>query len=344
MHDIKTFPLPSPASILAKWPASQNIINNIAATKQEIINILQSKDHRLLVIVGPCSIHDSDAAYEYAKKLRDIAKQYSSSMLIIMRTYFSKPRSGPGWKGMLYDPALNGSDHMTFGLEQARKLLLKINKLGVPCATEFLNMTTPHYLEDLISWSAIGARNATSQYHRELASFLPMPVGFKNALSGDPIYAIKAIKAIAQPHTTFNVSADNQMMIMTSSGNSLGHLILRGTDERPNYTPADIAHYTNLLKKMNIEHKLIIDCSHGNSRKDHTQQLNVLANVLEQYQYGTEAIGGIMLESNLIAGNQNINNHPLTYGQSITDSCIDWEDTCLALKQIHQSVLRRQSV
>ncbi len=302
-------------------------------TRQEIRDILQGQDpKRLLVIVGPCSIHDIKAAAEYAERLHGLKDKLSDDLVIVMRTYLEKPRTTVGWTGFVYDPGLDGSSDASTGLAVSRQLLANINNSGIPCAVEFLDPITPQYQADLVSWAAIGARTTESQIHRQLASGVSMPVGFKNSTDGDIKVAIDAMVAASNQHTFFGINEAGQAAVVRSKGNPDTHLVLRGGSKNPNYDEESINHAVRLLKERTLltesNRPIMVDCSHGNSSKDHKRQSLVAMNVLEQIQSGQRRVMGFMIESNLHEGRQDwINGAPLEYGVSITDACIGWEQT-----------------
>ena len=292
-------------------------------TRHQIADLVHGRDKRLLVIIGPCSIHDPKAAFEYAQRLLPLRKKYEKELLIVMRVYFEKPRTTVGWKGLINDPHLNGTFDINFGLRQARRLLLDLNNLGVPASTEFLDMITPQYYADLISWGAIGARTTESQVHRELASGLSCPVGFKNGTDGNLKIAIDAISAASHPHHFLSVTKAGHSAIVHTAGNPDCHVILRGGKE-PNYSAEHVKAAADQLAKAGVTTKLMVDFSHANSRKDYTRQMEVARDVAAQLQNGEQNIMGIMVESHLVEGRQD---KPETYGQSITDACIGWNTT-----------------
>lgn len=321
--------LESPQTIKNQLPISNKQTDFIHHSRLQIQDILEGKDQRLLLIVGPCSIHDIQSAEEYALKLRNLALEVSGSFLLVMRTYFEKPRSVLGWKGMLYDPHLNDSHDLSHGIKQARQLLLNLAELGVPAATEFLDPITSKFIEDLISWGCIGARTAESQIHRQLASGLDMPVAFKNSTSGNIDVAIKGVLAALAPHTYFGINEEGQIAILRTKGNSQTHIVLRGGEERTNYDADSIAIAMKQLEKALLPQRLIIDCAHGNSSRQHSEQKTVFKDVLQQYVQGNKAIRGLAFESHLNGGNQNISSDrtKLQYAVSLTDPCLDWDST-----------------
>ncbi|MCG7656198.1 3-deoxy-7-phosphoheptulonate synthase AroG [Wielerella bovis] len=312
-----------PIAHLYELPISDAAAELVVKTRQEISDLVHGKDNRLLVIIGPCSIHDTKAAMEYAQRLLPLRKKYEKELLIVMRVYFEKPRTTVGWKGLINDPHLDGSFDINFGLRQARKLLLDLNNLGMPASTEFLDMITPQYYADLISWGAIGARTTESQVHRELASGLSCPVGFKNGTDGNLKIAIDAIGAASHPHHFLSVTKAGHSAIVHTSGNSDCHVILRGGKE-PNYSAEHVQAASEQLSKAGVTPKLMVDFSHANSRKDFRRQMEVAQDVAQQIQNGEQNIMGVMVESHLVEGRQD---KPECYGQSITDACIGWETT-----------------
>lgn len=336
-------PLASPALIQEEIPISADVQDLVTATRQEIIDILQGQGDRLLVVVGPCSIHDPAAAIEYAQKLLTVRQKHNKDLLIVMRVYFEKPRTTVGWKGLINDPNLDGSFHINQGLRVARKLLVDINSLGIPTGSEFLDTTVPQYISDLTSWAAIGARTTESQIHREMASGLSMPVGFKNGTTGNTQIAVDACYAASQPHHFLGVSRQGLASILTTEGNPACHVILRGANTGPNYQRDHVEQTISEIHQRQLPEKLMIDCSHGNSQKDYRKQAAVLDDIRQQLQAGHRDIFGIMLESNLVAGNQPLQyDTPLTRGQSITDACIDWQQTETLLDQLAETIQSRR--
>jgi 3-deoxy-7-phosphoheptulonate synthase len=329
-------PLPEPHELLATLPANDTTTVFVNQSRQAIHRILHGADHRLIVIVGPCSIHDPEAAIEYARRLKTMRERFGHELEIVMRTYFEKPRTTVGWKGLINDPDQNGSGDIGKGLHTARSLLLEINKLGVPAATEFLDLVSPHYLADLVSWGAIGARTTESQVHRELASSLPCAIGFKNGTDGNVKIAIDAVRAASQPHHFLSMNG-----IVSSSGNPDAHIILRGGKE-PNFDAVSVDAACGELARNHCPARLIIDASHANSRKNHENQIPVCADISQQLAAGDERIIGVMIESNLVAGRQD---EAICFGQSITDACIGWSETELLLESLaHAVCLRKQMV
>ena len=312
-----------PIAHLYELPISDTAADLVHQTRQEIADLVHGRDKRLLLIIGPCSIHDPEAALEYARKLLPLRKKYEKELLIVMRVYFEKPRTTVGWKGLINDPHLDGTFDINFGLRQARRLLLSLNDMGMPASTEFLDMITPQYYADLIAWGAIGARTTESQVHRELASGLSCPVGFKNGTDGNLKIAIDAIGAASHPHHFLSVTKAGHSAIVHTVGNADCHVILRGGKE-PNYDSDHVKAAAEQLTKAGVTPKLMVDCSHANSRKDYTRQMEVAQDVAQQLRAGENNIMGLMVESHLVAGRQD---KPEVYGQSITDACIGWDAT-----------------
>ncbi|ART83413.1 3-deoxy-7-phosphoheptulonate synthase [Oceanisphaera profunda] len=327
----------TPAELKAKLPVSEKALNFIGGARQTLSNIIQRKDHRLLVVCGPCSIHDIDAAKEYATRLKKLHDEYSDSLYIVMRVYFEKPRTTVGWKGFINDPHLDGSFDIEHGLHQARELLCWLAELELPLATEALDPISPQYLAELFSWSAIGARTTESQTHREMASGLSMPVGFKNGTDGNLGTAINALKAAAESHAFMGINQQGQVALLVTQGNPDGHVILRG-GKQPNYDSVNINLAEKAMTSAGLIPNLVVDCSHGNSNKDYSLQPLVTENVVGQIEEGNKSILGIMLESHLFEGNQS-SEQPrgdMDYGVSITDACIDWDTTADLLARCHQ--------
>ncbi len=322
-------PLPAPALMLHEIPRTETQEEFVAEARQQIREVILHNAPRLLVIVGPCSIHDTQAGLEYATRLRGLIERVHEKVLIVMRCYFEKPRTTLGWKGLIMDPHLDGSDDIPNGLRIARRFLGDVVEMGVPTATELLDPITPQYIADLICWSAIGARTTESQTHRQMASGLSMPLGFKNGTPGTIGPAVNAIKAARHPQTFFGISGDGVASAVSTTGNPNCHLVLRGGDRGPNYSAEHVAEAERRLEEAGLEKVILIDCSHGNSGKDPDRQPDVLRNVVAQRVSGTRSIIGAMLESNLLAGNQPFPRprDNLVYGQSITDACIDWQTT-----------------
>ena len=337
LHDLRVsriIRLSSPKALKDKLPVDEKIAETVIRGRREVENILTGKDSRMLVIVGPCSIHDTDAAFEYAKKLSALRTELQDDLCIIMRVYFEKPRTTVGWKGFINDPHLDDTYDIVHGLYYARKLLLDINAIGLPAATEFLDPITPQYVADAVSWAAIGARTIESQTHRQMASGLSMPVGFKNSTDGRLNVAIDAIRSAMHPHSFLGIDQDGQSSVITTKGNPFGHLVLRGGD-KPNYDAESITLAESWIAKGGLEQSILVDCSHANSGKKHEQQLKVWENILRQKTDGNTSIAGVMIESNICGGNQPFPEDPdkLRYGVSITDECISWEETERMLRE-----------
>jgi len=331
---VKTEPLVPPSVLKAELPASDDIYQVVVQARATVRAMIGGTDRRLLAVVGPCSIHDPAAAMEYARRLQALAERLQDKLYIIMRVYFEKPRTTIGWKGLINDPHLDGTYDIQLGLRLARRLLLDINALGLPAGTELLDPITPQYLADLISWTAIGARTTESQTHREMASGLSMPVGFKNSTEGNFAVAANALESARHPHTFLGINQDGQTSAIHTQGNPDGHVILRG-GRGPNHDAESIRACAMLLAKSGLPARLMIDCSHGQTNKDYTRQPEILANVIGQITAGNTAVMGVMLESNLQPGNQTLTNgrDGLAYGVSITDPCIDWATTERALNE-----------
>lgn len=315
--------LVSPAQLAEQIPLTQDTADFIIQSRKEVEAIISGEDQRLLVIIGPCSIHDTDAAIDYAQRLKKLKDKYANELLIVMRVYFEKPRTTVGWKGLISDPDLDKSFHVAKGLNLARQLLVDINEMGLAAGTEFLDMVTGQYISDLISWGAIGARTTESQVHRELASALSCPVGFKNGTDGNVKIALDAIKASSVSHVLYSPDKNGQMCIYRTHGNPYTHVILRG-GKVPNYHKSDILETRQQLAKADLKQSIMVDCSHGNSYKDHNKQIDVARSLANQIQQGEESIFGVMIESFIEAGNQAVKTDvPLVYGKSITDACIN---------------------
>jgi 3-deoxy-7-phosphoheptulonate synthase len=328
-----------PVFLEEELPTTEKASATVFQSREQIARILRGEDHRLLVVVGPCSIHDPKAAREYAGLLKAAIDTHAKELHIVMRVYFEKPRTTVGWKGLINDPYLDQSYKINDGLRQARHLLLDLAEMGVPAGTEFLDMITPQYVVGLVSWGAIGARTTESQVHRQLVSGLSCPVGFKNATSGDAQIAVEAVLSAAQPHTFLGHTKHGQSAIFATSGNPDCHVILRGGRNAVNYTPEAVADTCTRLEKAGLRPTVMIDCSHANSNKDHTRQPAVCRNVANQIAKGERRIIGLMLESNLVAGAQKlVPDTPLTHGQSITDACMGWDETAALLAELAGAV------
>ena len=337
-------PLPPPEHLIRFFPIQGTPIEKlIADTRRSIKEILHGRSDRLLVIIGPCSIHDPAAAVEYAGRLANVRRLLADDLEIVMRVYFEKPRTTVGWKGLINDPYLNGSFRINEGLRVARDLLVRINQAGVPAGSEFLDVISPQYIGDLISWGAIGARTTESQVHRELASGLSAPVGFKNGTDGNVRIAVDAILAAQQRHHFLSVHKNGQVAIVETRGNPDCHIILRGGRE-PNYDAASVAEACNALAQAGVNERLMVDCSHANSRKDYRRQIEVGADIAAQLATGERRIAGVMIESHLKEGRQElVPDQPIAYGQSITDACIGWEASVPLLETLADGVRRRRA-
>lgn len=333
----------APEKLHEKYPISEAASETVHRTREAIKQILAGNDDRLLVVIGPCSIHDPQAARDYAKQLKEQIDKYADDLLIVMRVYFEKPRTTVGWKGLINDPNLDESFEINKGLELARSLLLDINSSGVPSATEFLDLISPQYVADLISWGAIGARTTESQGHRELASGISCPIGFKNGTDGGFKIAVDAIRAANNPHIFLSLTKQGHSAIFSTSGNPDCHVILRGGNDGPNYDAPHVAEAVKALEEAHVQSKLMVDCSHANSNKQHKNQLVVAESIKEQLTAGESHIMGAMIESHLLEGRQDVvEGQPLTYGQSITDACIGWDDSLAALDMLAEGVRNRR--
>ena len=330
----------SPAELKAELPASDRAIDVVAAGRQVVRDILDRKDHRLIVVIGPCSIHDPIAAMDYARRLKTLAEEVSDCLYVVMRVYFEKPRTTVGWKGLINDPYLNDSFKIQDGLHVGRKLLLDISELGLPAATEALDPISPQYLHDLISWSAIGARTTESQTHREMASGLSSAVGFKNGTDGSLTVAINALQSVSSPHRFLGINKEGRVSVVHTRGNAYGHVVLRGGNGKPNYDSVSVALCEKELLAAGVPNNIMVDCSHANSNKSHELQPLVMDNVANQILEGNKSIIGIMVESNIGAGSQKIpaDLSKLTYGVSVTDACIDWPTTEVALRSMRAKI------
>jgi 3-deoxy-7-phosphoheptulonate synthase len=329
LHVIDFVPLIPPIHLKNQFAMSEKVNQTVFEGRQTIKRMLRNKDKRLLVIVGPCSIHDEASAIEYAEKLAQLQRELNDRLVIVMRVYLEKPRTTVGWKGLIYDPFLDGSGDMHHGLRQARQIMLKICEMGLPTATEFLDPIVPQYIDDLVSWAAIGARTTESQTHREMSSGLSMPFGFKNTTSGDMQIAIDAMRSARASHNFIGVTPEGQTAIVKTSGNVWGHVIMRGGSNGTNYDRDSVKQATDILKKHKLPEYVMIDCSHANSNKDFSKQEAVLNDVIKQRADGNDLIFGVMLESHLNEGNQSLSSDlsNLKHGVSITDGCMNWETT-----------------
>jgi 3-deoxy-7-phosphoheptulonate synthase len=329
LHVREFVKLSTPRALKAAFPLSESGSATVAQARERIVRILHLQDPRLLVVVGPCSIHDEQAAMEYAGRLSALRKEFADRMEIVMRVYFEKPRTTIGWKGLINDPHLDGSHDIESGLKTARRLLLAVNELGLPAATEFLDPIVPQYIADLVSWAAIGARTTESQTHREMASGISAPIGFKNATDGSLQIAIDALGAARSPHSFLGIDADGVTSIVRTTGNPDGHIVLRGGRARTNYDAESIREAEAILRKTGLPPVIMVDCSHANSAKQHARQEDVWRSVIEQRVAGTRSLVGLMVESHLHEGSQPFPRpiQELQYGVSITDACLNWETT-----------------
>src|SRR5512138_1338552 len=336
--------LSPPSHLIREFPPTEKAADTVYQARQAIHRILHGMDDRLLVVIGPCSIHDPKAAREYARRLADQRARHGADLEIVMRVYFEKPRTTIGWKGLINDPELNGSYQINQGLRLARELLLDVAELGLPAGCEYLDMITPQYVADLVSWGAIGARTTESQVHRELASGLSCPVGFKNGTDGNVRIAIDAIKAAQQPHHFLSVTKGGHSAIVSTNGNEDCHVILRG-GKAPNYDAASVDAACQAIAKAGLAQRLMVDLSHANAAKKAENQLPVGKDVAGQVAHGDARIVGVMVESHLVAGRQDlVAGRPLTYGQSITDACLGWEDSVAILDVLAEAVRERRVV
>ncbi len=329
--------LPTPAEVKKKHPLSEAAKQTVLAGRKAVHDVLDRKDPRLLVVIGPCSIHELSAAREYIARLKELSDEVSDTFVILMRIYFAKPRTTVGWKGFINDPNLDDSFRIDEGLAKAREFLIEVGEMGMPVGTEALDPITPQFLDDVIAWNAIGARTAESQTHREMASGLSTPVGFKNGTDGNIQVAINALQTMRNPHHFLGINQEGQLVVLRTRGNKYGHIVLRG-GIRPNYDSVSISQCEKELSAAGLPVNIMVDCSHGNSLKDHTLQPLVFDNCANQILEGNRSIVGLMLESNLKGGNQKINGDfsKLEHGVSITDACIDWETTERILRQEHE--------
>jgi len=340
----KIEPLTPPAQLLAMLPCDDEASDTVSASRAALHEILHGRDDRLAVVIGPCSIHDPVAAIEYAQRLKPLRDAYADELEIVMRVYFEKPRTTVGWKGLINDPDLDGSFNINKGLRVARGLLRDINKLGLPAGVEFLDVISPQYIADLVAWGAIGARTTESQVHRELASGLSCPVGFKNGTDGNIKIAADAIGAASNPHHFLSVTKEGGTAIVATAGNPDCHVILRG-GKTPNYDATHVEATSQTLARSQLAARIMIDASHANSSKNPENQPKVIADINAQLANGEERIVGVMVESHLVAGRQDlVDGQPLTYGQSITDGCIGWDSSLAVLESLAQAVRARRAV
>lgn len=331
--------MPSPAEIHRRLPITSKAVETVFQGRETIKRILDRRDPRIFIVAGPCSIHDAVAGYDYAQRLRALAGEVAETLFLVMRVYFEKPRTSVGWKGFINDPRMDDSFHIEEGMEKARAFLLRVAELGLPAATEALDPIAPQYLGDLISWTAIGARTSESQTHREMASGLSTPVGFKNSTDGNTETAINGIKSAARPHSFLGINEEGVSSIVRTRGNPYGHLVLRGGD-RPNYDTVSISMAERALAKAGFASTIVVDCSHANSYKDHNLQPLVLSDCVHQIRMGNRSIVGVMIESNIAGGNQAIpaDLSKLIYGCSVTDPCLDWEATETAIRRASEEL------
>lgn len=330
----------TPEALKKEMPLSDKAAETVASSRQAIYDIMDGKDHRLFVVVGPCSIHDVEAARDYAQRLKKLADEVSDTILIVMRVYFEKPRTTVGWKGLINDPHLNDTFDIEQGLHIGRRLLLDINELGLPAATEALDPISPQYLQDTIAWSAIGARTTESQTHREMSSGLSMAIGFKNGTDGSLDVAVNAMKSVSHPHSFLGIDQQGKVAIIRTKGNNYGHVVLRGGGGKPNYDSVSVALCEQALEKAGLRKSIMVDCSHANSSKDPAIQPLVLQDISHQILEGNTSIQGLMVESNINWGNQSIpeNLADLKYGVSLTDACIDWPTTEKAIREMRDKL------
>lgn len=337
-------PLSPPDEVIGEHPRSDRASETVTAARTALQRILHGEDDRLAVVVGPCSIHDPEAARDYAARLRPLRDRLGGALEIVMRVYFEKPRTTVGWKGLINDPDLDGRFRINRGLRLARELLCHVNDLGLPAGCEFLDMTTPQYIADLVAWAAIGARTTESQIHREMASGLSCPIGFKNGTDGNVKIAVDAVRSAAEPHHFLAVTKSGQSAIAATAGNRDSHIILRG-GKQPNYDAVSVDLAAAELEKAGLEPRLMVDASHANSGKKPERQPAVCADIADRIGAGENRITGLMIESHLVAGRQDLlPDRPLTYGQSITDGCLGWDDTVAVLEQLAAAVERRRTL
>ena len=335
----------TPEELMRDLPLSETAAEVVTRTRQQIYDVLDGKDDRLVVIIGPCSIHDPDAALDYARRLKPLIEELSGELIVVMRVYFEKPRTTVGWKGLINDPDLDGSFHINKGVRMARELLLSLSEMGIPAGHEYLDLISPQYISDLVSWGAIGARTTESQGHRELASGLSCPVGFKNGTDGGVQVAIDAMRAAQGSHNFISITLQGHSAIFTTSGNEYTHVILRGGSDRPNYDRVSVAKVTEKLEASGLNPRLMIDCSHANSQKQYAKQVEVCRDVIHQIKTGQDNIIGVMIESNLVEGRQDYKpGEDHIYGQSITDACIGWDDSEMLLRELAAGVRAKRGL
>ena len=335
----------SPEDLMRDLPLSEKAATTITETRQQIYDVLDGKDDRLVVIIGPCSIHDTEAAHEYADRLAKMIDELQDDLIIVMRVYFEKPRTTVGWKGLINDPDLDGSFHINKGVRKARELLLSLAEKGIPAGHEYLDLISPQYISDLVSWGAIGARTTESQGHRELASGLSCPVGFKNGTDGGVQIAIDAMRAAQGSHHFISITLQGHSAIFTTTGNEYTHVILRGGSDRPNYDRVSVDKATERLKAAGMNPRLMVDCSHANSQKQFHKQVEVCRDIIHQIKTGQDNIFGVMIESHLVEGRQDYKaGADLNYGQSITDACIGWDDSETLLRELAAGVRAKRKL
>lgn len=334
-------PLLSPALLRHEFPADERVAGTVVRTRDEVVDVLDGRDDRLLVVVGPCSVHDPVAALDYAHRLAAQAERHAGELRVVMRTYFEKPRSTVGWKGLVNDPGLDGTFDVNRGLRTARRLLLDITALGLPVGCEFLDPITPQYLSDIVTWGSIGARTAASQVHRQLCSGLSMPVGIKNGTDGDVQVAVDGVRAAAASHVFMGITPDGLAALVSTSGNPDCHVILRGGATGPNHGPGPVAAALDAMRAAGLPERLVVDASHGNSGKDHVRQAAVARDLAGRIAAGERGIAGVMLESFLVPGRQDLGGE-LTYGQSVTDACMGWDTTAGLLDELAAAVAARR--
>ena len=336
--------LRAPMELLKLLPVSEAAAQTVTRCRNDVREILKGSDDRMVVVVGPCSIHDPEAALEYAQKLTVLQQSLSEDLSIVMRVYFEKPRTTVGWKGLINDPGMDNSFQINEGLEIARRLLSNISEMGLPAGVEYLDLISPQYIADFVGWGAIGARTTESQGHRELASGLSCPVGFKNGTAGSMQIAVDAIGAARGAHNFLSVTKEGNSAIVQTTGNDDCHLILRGGKNHTNYDAASVDDASMMLAKAGLPERVMIDCSHANSRKLHRRQRYVCRDVCAQVGDGDQRIMGVMIESNLVEGSQSLSNKPLVRGQSVTDACLGWDDTVPLLEQLAEAVQKRRKL
>ncbi|MGO4475538.1 3-deoxy-7-phosphoheptulonate synthase [Massilia sp. 2TAF26] len=335
--------MPSPVELHQKLPLTDTAFTTVMKGRETLRNILDRKDKRLFVVVGPCSIHDPVAGLDYARRLKALQAEVLDTMVLVMRVYFEKPRTTTGWKGYINDPFMDDSFRVDVGMERARQFLLDVCEMGLPTATEALDPISPQYLGDLIAWTAIGARTTESQTHREMSSGLSTPVGFKNGTDGDVSIAVNAVLSSSSPHSFLGINGQGGVSIVRTRGNAYGHVVLRGGGGRPNYDSVSVAIAEQALRKAKLPANLVVDCSHANSYKKPELQPLVMSDVIQQIKHGNQSLVGVMIESNIVSGNQPIPEDlsQLQYGCSVTDGCIGWEDTEAMLRGAHKELLQR---